>query len=229
MSARCLELPHSCVYLGPEDPVEQEDLLEFRLLYQGLLPSSGNASHVPWKHNIRKTFHPQLRRLWSLLPNLRQYATYQDHGRYQGSEAEERFQSGLCSIGENWQRAGYNFVPLVTGKFALRCSLDILLLRPGEEKFILSQGDIDGQVKTLFDSLKMPTQTVDVHGDVPEDDEKPFFCLLEDDRLVSEVHVTTDHLLLLPGEREVKPTDCFAVIHVRINHRHPGAFDRWFD
>jgi hypothetical protein len=219
-------LPYEYKEIGTGEPIESENLMVFRLLYQGPLPSSGNQSNVKWKHELRRSFHPQLRRLWSLLPNLRQYASYQST---EGTAGDERFQLGLKAIGRNWNVGEYDFVPLVTKKFALRCSLDILLLRPGEEQFILKQGDIDGQVKTLFDALKKPGETQEMPGNGPEEDERPFFCLLEDDRLITEVHVNAEHLLLLPGHKDVQATDSFVVIHVKINHRHPGTFDRWFD
>jgi len=54
------------------------------------------------------------------------------------------------------------------------------------------------------------------------------FCLLEDDRLITEVRVTTDRLLLLPNKPTVKPNDCFAVIHVTLNHKYAKAYDNWF-
>jgi hypothetical protein len=111
----------------------------------------------------------------------------------------------------------------------LRCSLDVLLLRPADERFILKRGDIDGQVKTLFDALRIPENADETGGATPEADEDPFYCLLSDDRLITEVRVIDDQLLVLPHEREVKATDSFVVIHVKINHRYGGAMDRYFD
>ena len=118
--------------------------------------------------------------------------------------------------------AGLNKIPL-------RCSLDILLLRPEETKFIFTQGDIDGQLKTLFDALRLPKEEEEPSEASPLEDETPFFCLLEDDRLISEVHVTADQLLLLPNKREVKANDAFVTVHVKINHIGGNPFDRWLD
>jgi hypothetical protein len=111
---------------------------------------------------------------------------------------------------------------------ALRCSLDILLLRPEEDRFIFNAGDIDGQVKTLFDALRMPKGVNETGGVGPEGDETPFFCLLEDDRFITEVNVTTDKLLLLPTQRDVKANDALVVIHVKLNHKNARTFDNWF-
>ena len=75
-------------------------------------------------------------------------------------------------------------VPLVTADMGLRCSLDILLLRPEEDRFIFNAGDIDGQIKTLFDALRMPNDLKETGEVGPQQDETPFFCLLEDDKLI---------------------------------------------
>ena len=73
---------------------------------------------------------------------------------------QSQYEFGLRAIGEKWKRADYRLIPLVTPDMALRCSLDILLLRPEEQRFILTQGDVDGQLKTLFDALKIPVRWV---------------------------------------------------------------------
>lgn len=205
--------------------------MEFRLLYEGVIESGGNRAKVAAKHAIRRIFHPQLRRLWNVYPNLRQLAEFcgsQVPESWDPEAVKEHglFKLGLQDIGRKWSRAGYNFVPLATADMNPRCSLDILLLRPEDNRFVLNQGDLDGQVKTLIDALKMPQQEQDI-GVGPHEDENPFFCLLEDDRLISEVRVVADQLLLLPHERELKPTDAFAVIHVKLTHKHAGAVDQW--
>jgi hypothetical protein len=53
---------------------------------------------------------------------------------------EEEIQTfGLSSLGENWQRAGFRFIPLVTKALCLRCSFGILFLR-SEEPGMGSEG-----------------------------------------------------------------------------------------
>lgn len=227
-------LPHTQVIIGTGDAIERENLVEFRLLYQGiLLPSAGTNKRSAEKHEIRRQFHPQLRRLWNVKPNLRYLAESFSNKMPESFERDtfadkSLFEIGLQVIGKNWNRCGYDFVPLVTEALALRCSLDILLLRPGDKQYILEQGDVDGQIKTLFDALRMPQDMESVGGSGPSENEKPFFCLLEDDRLISEVRVTSDELLLLPHEREVKANDAFVVIHVRLNHKDARTWDNYF-
>jgi hypothetical protein len=207
--------------------------VEFRLLYSGeLLAASRGDTRAAHKHQIRRAFHPQLRRLWNLESNLRQlaerYWVQSRKGDFPPSTEPERFEQGIKSFSENWGRNGYKFVPLVTEEMVLRCSLDILLLRPQEKRFIFTQGDIDGQVKTLFDALRIPKNFAETDGVGPQQDETPFFCLLEDDKLITEVRVLADQLLLLPNQRDCKATDSFVIIGVKINHRYPGSVDHYF-
>jgi hypothetical protein len=213
--------------------------MEFRLLYRGeLLPSGNSNRRAREKHEIRKQFHPQLRRLWSVERNLRQLAIlrathYKDDVREESQrpipkDQNEAFDLGMQAVGLKWSRAGFQFIPLVTEDMVLRCSLDILLLRPEEKKLIFESGDIDGQIKTLFDALRLPSENSETGGALPDQDEHPFYCLLEDDRLITDFRVTADKLLLLPSEREVKANDAFVVIHVALNHRPARTFDNWF-
>ncbi|HEX4231068.1 MAG TPA: hypothetical protein VHZ07_20495 [Bryobacteraceae bacterium] len=222
---------------GPADPVQEEDLLEFRLLYQGVLhPSANDNPRAGEKHSIRRSLHPQLRRLWKMQPTLRHMARH--IGTQEATKVtpmpelnneEQTIDFGIKAIGQQWQRVGYDFVPLVTDSAAVRCSLDILLLRPEEDRFIFTQGDIDGQLKTIFDALKIPASSKEAGKIGPQEDETPFFVLLENDRLISEVRVNADQLLLLPNTRDTKPHDAFVTIHVRLNYKSPRTFDRWLD
>jgi hypothetical protein len=241
-----VKLPYSRVFVGTDDPIEERDLVEFRLLFAGeLLPSGGTNRRAKEKHAIRRIFHPQLRRLWSVEDNLRQLAVSRGlddgsdprpiHERTKPFTEEDRqrreqiqFDSGIRATGMRWRRGDFYCVPLVTADMVLRCSFDILLLRPETERFIFEGGDIDGQVKTLFDALRIPKEMNETGGMGPQEDETPFFCLLEDDRLITEVHVTADKLLLLPNRKEVKENEAFVVIHVKLNHRNARSFDNWF-
>jgi hypothetical protein len=202
-----LELPCNRVYVNTGDPIEEKNLMEFRLLYEGELLSSGNQSRPKEKHAIRRVFHPQLRRLWSERPNLRSYADHVfvrsiDERPTATSVAtpEERFQVGINELGRRYARASYTIVPLVVPEFALQCSIDILLLRPERREVFSEWGDLDGQVKTLVDALRMPSDTSETGNASPDEDERPLFCLLSDDKLISEVKITADKLLLLPEQ-----------------------------
>jgi hypothetical protein len=188
--------------------------VEFRLVYDGRLRAEGRKHpQLEDKHIIRKVLHGQLARLW------------QEHVAL--SQMKDR---GIVDILANdFQRGdGFKFVPLINetygGAFA---TLDILFLRRSEPgKLISGAGDIDNRVKTLFDALKVPEKRSDIASDGPEPHEIPFYCLLQDDALITSVKVTTDRLLWpLPPEApalEKHPlNDVFLVIHVKTGVFHP--------
>lgn len=215
---------------------KRDHVMEFRLLFQGLVRPTGNKGHPAETHAIRRVFHPQLRHLWESRPGLRQLA---EHWSVKLPEAKPtgyssvdeilRVSYGVKAMGNHWNCAGFNCIPLVTRDLDATCSLDVLLLRPGSgmTRHILSQGDIDGQLKTIIDALRIPDSAEETGRTTPEADETPFFCLLENDRLVSEVRVVADELLSLPGKPKVEPNDAFVVIHAKVGHRHHRTFDNY--
>lgn len=189
------------------DPYDEpgEDSVEFRLTYQGLLLGSGNKKPRPeHKHEIRRVFHRQIRRQW-------------EYHRALASMGREQTNAGtLIEARANLNaRHGYRFVPLVTQGAELLCALDILFLRPGVHGGVIHQnGDIDNKLKTLFDAMQIP---VDGSGlTPPADDEDPFFCLLQDDRLITHVSVETDNLLE-PVSAPENTNDARLVITVRLS------------
>ena len=154
-----VRLPHAKTYVNTGEPIEETNLVEFRLLYDGEL--AGNSAKAKEKHAIRRHLHPQLHRLWDTDIRLQQYAAYKGLKSspvpVPDKNQQERAKIGITAIGQNFSRAGYQLVPLVTAELSLRCSLDILLLRPQEgKKTIFEGGDMDNQIKTLFDGLKIP-------------------------------------------------------------------------
>jgi hypothetical protein len=223
------QLPYSLAYVNTSEPIEGKNLMEFRLLYAGELLSSGNHPKPENKHKIRKALHPQLRNLWLTKGNLRQYAAFVGNETPpHGGTEEEKFERGIVSIGKHWERGGFHFVPIVTDKFALRCSVDILLLRPHEKQIIQPDtSDLDGKVKTIFDALQIPESAGSLSP--VEEGENPFFVLLSNDNLISQVRVTADQLLALPGQQQPKASDSYVLVHIKINHIGGGPFDRWFE
>ncbi len=121
-------------------------------------------------------------------------------------------------ISTRFQVNDFRFLPLVGSIFGgidTVCSVDILFLRrdaPG--KIVSGGGDIDNRLKTLLDALKMPKPGELRPQEQPEAGDNPFFCLLQDDSLITQISVTTDRLLtpLVDDEHE---NDVHLVIHVR--------------
>lgn len=223
-----LVLPHRVVLL--DDPYNQPDegrFMQFRLTYEGLLlatqrdPVTGQqdrrGSH---KHDIRQVFHGQLKRLWEIVPHLRD-------GGGSGLSAlvmgETPLARDATSVSERHSLYGWNFVPLVTQELNLLCGLDILFLRPDRPGVVLRSGDIDNRLKTLFDALRIPEANESYHARVRGPDEQPFFCLLEDDKLITKVSVETDQLLqFVTPRRDMNEVRLVITITLRPYELHLG-------
>ncbi len=162
--------------------------MEFRLSYRGELKGNGGASH---KHSLRRHFHSQLSELWKQPPlSDRQYL------------AAEASPPGQISL--SISRAGFRFVPLVSTRLHAVAELEVTLLRPGAPgQILLGGGDIDNRLKTLLDALKVPEPNAIPKKTTPEPTENPFYCLLEDDKLVTALRVEADRLLDAQNDREV--------------------------
>jgi len=80
---------------------------------------------------------------------------------------------------------------------SLFAEIELDLMRPEPPGRLLTQGgDMDNRLKTLFDALTMPRHANALPPDVqPQEGEMPFFCLLEDDNLVTSLSVKTEQLL----------------------------------
>jgi hypothetical protein len=129
-----------------------------------------------------------LARQWQVESSLADWA----RSRNQPSDPPGK---GLEDIAATFTRGQFRFVPLVTKRLALVCFLDIIFLRreaPGE--LIRHGGDIDNRMKTLLDSLRVP-EAKEILDLTPDATESPFFCLLEDDSLVTGFQVKTERLL----------------------------------
>lgn len=169
--------------------------MRFTLHYRGPLKANRGAKD---KHTLRRYFHNQLRCLWNQMP----LSAYHDYLL----EGADRDVSIIHSIGQ------FKFAPLVTSRLNMIAELDISLLRPGPPgNLIVQSGDIDNRLKTLLDGLKVPKESTALPADeVPLDDETPFFCLLEDDSLITALSVRTDRLL----EASINPNEVLLLIHV---------------
>jgi hypothetical protein len=207
------------------EPLEGE-CVEFRLLYYGRL-LSGNKSHAENKHQVRLELSPQIKRLIECKPILHRHCYREGFGWFKEhpedreildtprSDEEKKIFLYKCwerYLSEKWDRKGHGFVPLITEEMDIRCSLDILFLRPSPPGKIIERADLDNRLKTLVDALRIP-DTADGLGAAPTE---PTYCLLEDDRLISEIRVVSDQLLLLPGEKKISPNDVFLVIGVTV-------------
>jgi hypothetical protein len=173
--------------------------MNFRLTYEGPIMHRGGG--LPHKQEIRKAFHKQLKRFWEVHPMLEQWRKHSTapsipvevNGQI---ERPRNPQSRHDYLAELYTRGNYHFIPIATEDRGAIVSLDILFLRSGIPGHATNAADLDGRLKTLIDALRIPDKSN--IGDLyekPDVDENPFYCLMEDDKLVGNISVITDTLL----------------------------------
>jgi hypothetical protein len=217
----------------------EEKSMQFRLLYSGRLLGAGrNNPRADHKAQIRGEFSPQIERLIATKPLLRRSCCRTGWKWFDANpddrntlvayhDDEEKYRSAMFDfwvkyMADKWRRGNQGFVPLITDDMDIRCGLEILFLRPEEPGMIVRGADLDNRLKTLLDALRIPD-----NGEGFEQGKPPIFCLLQDDRLISEIKVTADQLLLLPKETTMTPNDVFLVVNVGVesppsNNWHPA-------
>jgi hypothetical protein len=164
--------------------------MNFRLIYRGPLATIKSAT-PRHKHFIRQNFQLQLSVLWNTVPfieSIGRMHVQKERGSRESLPLVEK-------LAEEHRKGNFRFVPLVCRDLGLACSLEVLCLRreePGEPAF---GGDLDNRFKVLVDALKIPNDN-DLRGIEPEEGEDPFFCLLEDDFLLTDFQVKSDRLLI---------------------------------
>jgi hypothetical protein len=242
-------MPSRIVYLQPleGDPAGGAGM-RFRLTYQGPLrptqpPSINRPESEPLsqhKHRIRQCFHAQLSEWWRVNRFLSSYRadTLEDYD-LSPTEQSGRWDDGPSPsalplselVAREYVENGFRFAPLIREKASLTCSLDILVLRRDHPaNGVLSAGDLDNRIKTVVDCLTKPRGTGQLGGATPQDREDPFFCLLEDDRLVTGLTVESD--LLLSRSRNPSGDDYLRevelVVSVEVKPYHITMFNLHF-
>lgn len=197
--------------------------MEFTLRHSGVIRSYTKA-HV---HEIRKVFEGQLADLWSRdlrlksvdPANIRSFVRstrfrcdvrQQEKGETVGTQPE--------SIHGYHEVRGIRFVPLVTCWRYLRAEVSIRLHRYEGDLHtggvLYHSGDLDNKCKVLLDALRMPMGSRDLPATAAHD--RPvFFCVLEDDRLVSKITLEVRNRLGPRPERR-KMTTLDVDIDIRI-------------
>jgi hypothetical protein len=138
------------------------------------------------QHEMREAFHTQLKRHWAHSRILKPYV-----------ESDFKFptdpHSGIYIAWSHHLVGRFDFIPLVAvGEYLkLICKLHVQIEWKDEPGSILSShsGDIDNRIKPLFDALSLPQKEQLPDNSTPHPDQIPFLCLLEDDKLISELTV----------------------------------------
>jgi hypothetical protein len=173
--------------------------MEFRLIYEGPLRGQGAKSAHKWE--IRRALHPQLERLWQTRPLVDAAPAL----------LARPAQPGRVSV--IVEKGGRLFAPLVTQRLNLYAEISVLLFRQQPRGTLITDGgDIDNRLKTLLDGLRVPHGSLEGQAeDASAPDPTPFFCLLEDDSLVTKVSVESEQLL-----RPAAPDEVVAIISVHV-------------
>lgn len=168
--------------------------MDFYLKYDGPLRSNAGPKD---KHDIREYLYPQMKELWDIKPLSGLREPFLTRGK-------------VLSVLKDVD--GVVFAPLVSSVLKFVCQLDITILWP-DEPGVISQfgGDIDNRLKTLFDALQCPDANQIKPVRKRFADKEPFFCLLENDKLITSVNIKTHTLLLAKNKRDV-----FVLIHVMV-------------
>jgi hypothetical protein len=227
-----ISLPDRKVILkdDPDYQPHEGAFMQFRLTYEGPLlatqkdPVSGQVDRrAGHKHTIRQIFHPQMKRLWEITPFLRK-GTGSGPKSILLESSPPNVVYDQTTLAARHFLYGWNFVPLVTRDLNLICGLDILFLRPDPPGSVVQSGDIDNRMKTLFDALSVPSANENYGHISAIPDEKPFFCLLEDDRLITKIAVETDQLLHFsdPGKPDQHDVRLVITVNLRPYEIHTG-------
>jgi hypothetical protein len=194
--------------------------MEFTLKYRGPLPGGNASGKVEYKHAIRKALHEQLADLWTRDPRLNGLNTDEFHV----AQKSERFTYDVPRPIQGTQNfffrvpcGGIDFIPLVIRLRYLECQLVIDWHRHDPPGTILSpNGDVDNRLKTLFDAMRIPQNASELPAG--ETHTGPFFCLLEDDSLITKLSVDTSQIL---GSAMFGANDVELTIHVTVRPRYP--------
>lgn len=181
--------------------------MELTLYYRGELGSNKKPKH---KQILRRAFHQQLLVLWQ------QYPWQAERWRWDIENEIYKIQKdsqNLEVVDIKRSIGGFTFVPLINHKIFMVADINIQILRTEPTGTLNAQsGDLDNRIKTLFDALRMPNKQEDLpKGDIPEENETPFFCLLEDDALIHKFSVTTHRWL----DETVSPKEVVLLISIK--------------
>lgn len=181
-------------------------MIEFTLVYRGELRPSGKPSH---KHAVRQRFHRQLRHLWH-------------HPAKMAPGSLSHIRPDLSDPGLLRPVGPFKCLPVISENGYNVAEVQVTLLHPEPAGSILTRtGDIDNRLKTLFDAMKMPSVAELPRGKEPGPNEIPFFCVVEDDHLITTVSVDTKRLL------DPAVTLGYVNLVVTVRGRHVSEFGLW--
>jgi len=73
------------------------------------------------------------------------------------------------------------------------CDLEIRMLSRDPFNAVYQSGDLDNRLKIVFDALGLPNEN-QIEKDEPQEGEDPFWVLLSNDKLITDLHIVQDTL-----------------------------------
>ena len=174
----------------------------------------GNSRKKPDVWELRKAFHPQLKRFWLAHQHLNSVKTH----CFLKDSQERGHELQLLSeqFADFFTVDSTHFVPLAIQKLHLVCEIDVLLLVSPNSAHLLARSDIDNRMKTLLDGLRMPQQKSELLNDLSAGSvQDPYYVLVEDDSQVSKLSVEYD-TYLAAEQADIANDIVSAIISVRI-------------
>ena len=211
MSAASLRAREVRVHASDPDFRVEDCPLKFTLTFEGVLATGGRQAGP--KHERRRQFHDQLKRLWAANTLLAKW--HLPINQYQTAPAVSVLAKNHASFGT------FEFVPLITRELSVEAYLHFHILRP--TTFKGQNADSDNIVKSLVHSLKMPQSADELPNDArPQQDEIPFFVLMQDDGLLSKITSIRDELLQpVLGKNQIDRSDTRVTIDVHVRPNFP--------
>ena len=183
--------------------------MKFTLIYDGDLPAGDNKRAV-YASKIRNPFTTNWPTFGTAtlssvnLPTRRAHSSTAHHGATANMRLRPFRTSRVRSQAPTARPSRFSgpytrshvgsFIPAIRDSLYLACAIDILFLRHEEPmKLFREGGDLDNRLKCFFDGLRMPNEEEGHNGEALTAD--PLYCLLEDDRLISDFSVRTGRLL----------------------------------
>lgn len=203
--------------------------MRLTLTYRGPLHAQTRKDgRIEEKHSIREKFHKQIRELWTTHPALADI--FKNEAWQLLGDTYKAQLNNPNRMMQAFDIEPFRFVPLITRGNWLSCDLDILFLRKEPPGAIVDSesGDIDNRIKVLFDALRIPHNKSELPALAKSDsDEQPFFCLLEDDSLITGFRLDSERLLFADSasEAEVQLTVRVTIRAIRLTYSNLGLAD----
>jgi hypothetical protein len=165
--------------------------MKFQLTFDGDLPSLGNSppprrpAKVAAIWTVRNAVSEQLESLW-------------EHHHLLRGDGGSQPRAAAMKLREPIKRCGHDFVAIVRPALKLKCELAVnMLVNHSPGSLVTGVGDLDNRVKTLLDALRVPKDAQEFKNVTLAAGLYP--CLLEDDAMITALHITTYRYLACPS------------------------------